>query len=154
MYEHAGGSSFSQIFHHSRLIIAPSSAVGFCMYCAFHFATGIDAFTPSSSSKLQYSGQSDSPEGIIAGNSTISHLSAPFSLCFARTFAVKSRIDHRVITIIIAPPGCKRCLGPEVYHSYTLSSAVVLSASCSETGSSIIAKSAPRPAKAPPTPTA
>ncbi len=55
---------------------------------------------------------------------------------------------------MIAPPGCKRCLGPDVYHSQHASIAVGLRASCSECGSSIINKSAPRPVIAPPTPAA
>ena len=37
------------------------------------------------------------------------------------TWPVKSRLDHRVITMTMAPPGWSRCRGPEVYHSYTLS---------------------------------
>ena len=55
---------------------------------------------------------------------------------------------------MMAPPGCKRCLGPEVYHSQHASIAVGLNASCSECGSSIINRSAPRPVIAPPTPAA
>ena len=43
-------------FHHSRFNIAPSSAVGFCIHCAFHLATGKVAFTFSNSSNFQYSG--------------------------------------------------------------------------------------------------
>ena len=64
---------FSHLFHHSLLIIAFSSPVGCCWYCAFHLLGGIDAFTAVKSSKLQYSGQQGSPLSKIAGNSTISH---------------------------------------------------------------------------------
>ena len=42
--------------HQSRLIIAPSSEVGFCMYCADQFLIDIDALTFSNSSRDQYSG--------------------------------------------------------------------------------------------------
>ena len=37
--------------------------------------------------------------------------------CASINLPVKSFTDQRVITITIAPPGCRRCLGPEVYHS-------------------------------------
>ena len=43
MYSQSGGSSLSHSFHHSRLTMAPSSDVGFCWYCAFHWYAGIDA---------------------------------------------------------------------------------------------------------------
>ena len=69
---------------------------------------------------------------------------------------VKSSFDQRVITIIIAPPGIRRCKGPDWNHSQAginTSGRPVL-ASCSECGSSIINRSAPRPARAPPTPIA
>ena len=53
-----------------------------------------------------------------------------------KILGVKSFFDHLVITTTIAPPGCKRCRGPDVYHSYTLSKISGLvaanAASCSE----------------------
>ena len=58
------------------------------------------------------------------------------------------------MTTTILPPGCKRCRGPEVYHSHAFSMAVLLKASCSEWGSSIMSKSAPLPVIEPPTPAA
>ena len=143
------------MFHHSFLTIAPSSAVGFCCHCAFHLARGKDALTFNKSSFCQNCGQSGLSDGIIAGNSTISHSSDMISEpCALISLPVKSFKPHRVITTIIEPPGCKRCLGPEVYHSYALSNAVSDNASCSECGSSIINKSAPRPVTAAPTPAA
>ena len=39
--------------------------------------------------------------------------------------------------MMMVPPGCNLCRGPEVYHSYVLSYAVEDIASCSECGSSI-----------------
>ena len=67
---------------------------------------------------------------------------------------VRSSVLQRVMTITIVPPGCKRCRGPEEYHSQALSKADGERASCSEWGSSIINRSAPRPVIAPPTPAA
>ena len=55
---------------------------------------------------------------------------------------------------MITPPGWSLCRGPDVYHSYAISIAVSLNASCSECGSSIIKISAPLPVIAPPTPDA
>ena len=55
------------------------------------------------------------------------------------------------MTITIAPPGCKRCLGPDMYHSKALSKLVSVIL-CSECGSSMINRSAPRPVIAPPIP--
>ena len=57
----------------SRLMSDPSSAVGFCIHCAFHLPTEIEALTPSSSSMFQYSGHTGFFDGRIAGNSMISH---------------------------------------------------------------------------------
>ena len=139
--------------HHSRLISAPSSEVGDCIHCAFHFATGNVAFTFSSSSAFQYSGHTG-PWSMIAGNSTTSHWSAFTPPWFLSNIPVRSLVLHLVITKTIFPPGCRRCLGPEVYQSWALSSAVSESASCSEWGSSMIRRSAPRPVMAPPTPAA
>ena len=94
----------------------------------------------------------------MAGNSIRSHFSPSLSRALLRILPVKSRLDHRVITITILPPGCKRCLGPDVYHSYTESKIsgeeAANLASCSECGSSIINKSAPLPVTVPPTPIA
>jgi hypothetical protein len=54
-------------------MIAPSSEVGFCIYCAFHFVKLTEALTDNNSSFFQYSGHSDLPDGSMAGNSTMSH---------------------------------------------------------------------------------
>ena len=145
--------SFSQVFHHSLFTIEPLSAVGFCIHCAFHLLTGKEAFTDNSSSFFQNSDHKGSSEsGIIAGNSTTSHWSACVSDCLFNNLPAKSLVLHLVITKTIVPPGCNLCLGPEVYHSHAASIAVGDIASCSECGSSIINKSAPRPVIAPPTP--
>ena len=49
------------------------------------------------------------PDGRIAGNSTTSHLSALSSAPWALiNCAVKSFVDHLVMTRTIRPPGCKR----------------------------------------------
>ena len=60
---------------YSLLIKDPSSAVGFCIHCAFHFPILSEALTDSNSSNFQYPGQTALPLGKIAGNSMISHLS-------------------------------------------------------------------------------
>ena len=56
---------------------APSSAVGFCIHCAFHLPTGSVACTFSNSSSFQYSGHTGFgffvPWSMIAGNSTTCH---------------------------------------------------------------------------------
>ena len=70
------------------------------------------------------------------------------------SFEVRSKVLQRVMTITIVPPGCNLCRGPDEYHSQALSKAEGESASCSECGSSMINKSAPRPVIAPPTPAA
>src|SRR5210317_78894 len=100
-----GGMSPSQSCHHSLLINAPSSPVGFCIYCAFHFDNGIEALTASRSFIFQYSGHRGLSEGRIAGNSITSHLSALVSFCALINLPVKSFSFHLVITIIIVPPG-------------------------------------------------
>src|SRR5210317_1241123 len=113
-----GISSSSQFCHHSFLTIAPSDAVGCCCHCAFHFANGNAALTLSKSSLFQNSGHNGSFEGIIAGNSTTSHWSDMTSpVWFLSKRPVKSFVPHRVMTTMMAPPGCKRCRGPDVYHS-------------------------------------
>ena len=117
-------------------------------------ATGIEALTASNSSIFQYSGQSGLPESRIAGNSSTSHWSALSSDIRLINLAVRSMVLQRVITITIEPPGCNLCRGPEEYHSQALSNAAGDMASCSECGSSIIKRSAPRPVIAPPTPAA
>ena len=148
--------SASQILHISRLIIAPSSDVGFCWYCASHLLTGISALIASSSDFFQNSGQSGVPDGNNAGSSITSHSSPSLLIELSKICPVKSRLDHRVITTTIAPPGCKRCRGPDEYHSNTLSytAGFPSMASCSECGSSMIRTSAPLPVTAPPTPIA
>ena len=74
------------------------------------------------SSSGQYSGQIGLPDGRMAGSSITSHSSMlPFSTAAFTARPVRSRFDHRVITMTIAAPGWTRCLGPEVYHSKTLS---------------------------------
>jgi hypothetical protein len=75
-------------------------------------------------------------------------------MCAAINLPVRSGCAHLVITTTIEPPGCKRCLGPEVYQSYALSKAFSERVSCSVCGSSIINKSAPRPVIEAPTPAA
>ena len=85
-YSHLGGSSFSQMFHHSRLTTEASSDVGFCWYCAFHWNTGIDALVRSSAVMSKNSGHSGFSVTLlgsallgtlrIAGNSTTSYWSA------------------------------------------------------------------------------
>jgi len=151
----SGMSSSSHVCHHSRLMILPSSAVGFCCHCACHFCSVSEARVAVNESMSQYSGQIGLLLGNIAGNSISSHWSALGSFaCASINLPVKSFTLHLVITITIAPPGCRRCLGPEVYHSYALSNAVSDSASCSECGSSMINKSAPRPVILEPTPAA
>ena len=47
----------------------------------------------------------------------IDYLLKPISEDDFISCAVKSLTDQRVITTTILPPGCKRCRGPEVYHS-------------------------------------
>jgi len=145
---------FFHTLHHSRFIIAPSSDVGSCMYWADQFLTGKDALTFSNSSKSQYSGQTGLPEFKIAGKEINLHLSALGSFWALINLPVKSSSAHLVITTKIEPPGCNRCLGPELYHSYARSMAISDIASCSVCGSSIINKSAPRPVMEPPTPAA
>ena len=137
-------------------MMAFSLPVGFCWYCASHLETGSSAFSASKSSIFQNPGHRDLPEGKIAGNSITSQSLVPSFSLFLRICPVKSRLDQRVITITMAPPGCRRCLGPDVYHSYTPSKTAGLPclASCSEWGSSITRRSAPLPVTAPPTPIA
>src|SRR5210317_1925285 len=105
-------------------MIAPSSDVGSCIYCAFQFFVDTDALTASKSSSFQYSGHTGFPFGSIAGNSTTFHLSALGSDCDFNNRPVRSSVAQRVMTTQILPPGCKRCLGPELYHSYARSIAV------------------------------
>jgi hypothetical protein len=57
MYSHSGRVGRVQRFHHSRLTMAPSSPVGFCMYWAFQRTGWMFALVDSSSSVDQYSGQ-------------------------------------------------------------------------------------------------
>src|SRR6056300_1404013 len=151
------GRSSDHGCHHSLFNIAPSSEVGFCMYCADQFLIEIEALTFSNSSRFQYSGQtgsgfSSSPKR--AGKEIFSHLSALGSFSDRINLPVKSSSAHLVITTTIEPPGCKRCLGPDTYQSYALSIADSDIESCSVCGSSIISKSAPRPVIDPPTPAA
>ena len=157
-YSHSGGSSSSHFLHHSLFIMAEVSEVGCCWYCAIHLAFGSSSLSAVSSTKDQNSGHSGFPEGINAGNSITSQSSPPLCAAALSTCAVKSLNPHRVITITMAPPGCSRCRGPDVYHSYTLSyisgELSASAASCSECGSSIISRSAPLPVTAPPTPIA
>ena len=84
---------------------------------AFHLGNATDALTASNCSNSQYSGHTGLPDGRIAGNSTTSHWSALGSFCAACNIPVRSALFQRVITKTIRPPGCKRCLGPAVYHS-------------------------------------
>ena len=49
-----GIDGFSQSLHQSRLMILPSSAVGFCIHCAFHLPAVSEALTPSNSDFFQY----------------------------------------------------------------------------------------------------
>ena len=56
--------------------------------------------------------------GKIAGNSTTSHWSDMVSFaCACINLPVKSFFDHLVCTMMMVPPGCNLCLGPDVYHS-------------------------------------
>ena len=130
-----GGSSLSHIFHHSLFISAPSSETGFCMYWAFQYRISNAAFFASNSSTGQNSGQSASPSSLIAGNSTTSHLSTSSlrSICVT-IIPVRSSLDQRVITTIIAPPGIRRCKGPDWNHSQAgrNTSGLPVLASCSE----------------------
>ena len=131
MASQGGGLLLFQVLHHSRLINAPSSDVGSCWYCADHLPTGISALIASNSSCFQNSGHNGLPEGIIAGNSMTSHSSEPIlSADLLMICPVRSLFDHLVITMMIAPPGCRRCLGPDVYHSYTLSYTSGLNCPC------------------------
>ena len=116
--------SLGQTFHQSRLIIDPSSEVGACCHCACHFCSDKDALTPSNSSNIPEL----RPHWFIIQD-WLETQPRPTDQRFrlfvaANNFPVRSFVDHRVMTITIEPPGCKRCLGPEVYHSYALSMAV------------------------------
>ena len=56
------------------LIIAPSSEVGSCMYCAFQFFVEIDALTQNLNLlSFQYSGHTGLSFGKIAGNEITFH---------------------------------------------------------------------------------
>jgi hypothetical protein len=102
MYFRGGMSSLSHIFHHSRLTIADSVAVGCCCHCADHFWTGRSALIESSEALSQNSGQSGSPLGMMAGNSTTSHWSDIESLvCCANRRPVKSFLPQRVLWLTI-----------------------------------------------------
>jgi len=72
MYSHWGGSSCSHIRQSPRLIIAATSAVGCCIYCAFQYLGSIWSFFASNKSTGHCSGQSDLPDGRMAGSSTTS----------------------------------------------------------------------------------
>ena len=59
---------------------------------------------------------------MMAGSSITSHSSIP--LLWIEDFKiapVKSLLCQRVITMMMDPPGWRRCLGPDVYHSWTRS---------------------------------
>ena len=93
----------------------------------------------------------------MAGNSTTSYWSeSSFITMSLTTRPVKSFNAQRVCTMATRPPGIRRVRAPVVNHSYALSntSRLPLMMSCSLCGSSISNRSAPRPAMAPPTPTA
>ena len=127
------------------------------MYCAFQYRISSDAFFASSSSIGQNSGQRGSSFSSIAGNSTTSQRSTSSLRSICVTICpVRSSLLHLVITTIIAPPGIRRWIGPDWNHSHAgrNTSGRPSLASCSEWGSSIINRSAPRPARAPPTPMA
>ena len=103
-----GGSSLSHNCHHSRLIIALSSEVGCCWYCAIHLEFGNSSFSASNSGLDQNSGHNGRPLGSKAGNSITSQPSSFRCAALLRTLPVRSLLDQRVITITIAPPGCRR----------------------------------------------
>ena len=94
--------------HQSRLMMAPSSDVGSCIYCADQCLTDNDALTFSNSSRFQYSGHTELPLGKIAGKETCLHVSALGSVCAFNNLPVKSSCAQRVITKTIEPLGCKR----------------------------------------------
>ncbi len=163
---HGGGRSAPHICHHSRFTSAASCDVGCCWYCAFHWKLGIDALVRSNASKSKNSGHSGFSTicpvssfsiSSIAGNSITSNLSerSLFTISLI-TRPVRSSICHLVCIIATRPPGISRVRAPNVYHSYAFSKTekLPLITSCSECGSSINNKSAPRPASADPTPQA
>ena len=123
MYSQLGGDSSAHSFHHSRLTIAASSAVGFCWYCAFHWNNGIEALVWLRARRLKNSGQrgfsvslvgsSGSATSKIAGNSTISYWSAWSFCAISRTTRpVKSSRCHLVCIIATRPPGIRRVRAP------------------------------------------
>ena len=90
-----------------------------------------------------------------AGIRTTSHLSAigEVNSCSNKNPA-KSVSCHLVITSTTFPPGINLVRKPEEYHSFKLSLLVLEKASCSDIGSSMIAKCAPNPAIPEPEPAA
>ena len=127
------------------------------MYWAFQYRISIAAFFANNSLTSQNSGHSASPSSLIAGNSTTSQGStSSLRSIWLTIMPVKSSLDQRVITTIMAPPGIRRWRGPDWNHSQAgrNTSGRPVFASCSEWGSSMINKSAPLPARAPPTPIA
>ena len=90
-----------------------------------------------------------------AGIRTTFHLSASgeASCCFNKCPA-KSFSCHLVITSTTFPPGISRVRKPEAYHSFNCSRLVLENASCSDIGSSMTAKCAPKPAIPEPEPAA
>ena len=126
-YSTLGGSSSGHSLHQSRLMIAASSPVGFCWYCAFHWNTGMDAFVRSSACRSKNSGHrafctnspvSASSTSRIAGNSTTSYWSESSLLVISRIRRpVRSSWCHLVCTIATLPPGIRRVLAPKANHS-------------------------------------
>ena len=160
-YSQDGGSSRSQILQSLRETNEEVSEVGCCMYCAFQNRGSMLAFLDWSWSSGHCSGQSDfsrsSPSCRMAGSSTISQRSASgLRVWKSSKRPVRSSRLQRVMTTMIAPPGIRRCKGPvwNQFHAVSNARRELILTSCSECGSSITKRSAPRPASAPPTPTA